>query len=212
LRHPGSADNVMGAVFAGGTRKGASFGWWWYTPDDTLDNMDAGLLVRDTRVYVHAIWRLLTDRVLPLDYAAGAKALGAKLSKLETQLDGRFDLSRLTARVARLRVQAEAVGAVVSRIQNDGAAERGAAERVNHALIAVSRAMVPMDYTTGDRFEHDPALLQPPYPVLDVVRRLAAARAGSDQARFLAGRATRACNRLGFALDQAIGAIEACLG
>jgi N-acetylated-alpha-linked acidic dipeptidase len=84
--------------------------------------------------------------------------------------------------------------------------------RINHALVAVSRAMVPMDYTTGDRFDHDPALAQPPYPVLNVVRQLAAARAGSDQARFLAGGATRACNRLTFALDQANAALEACRG
>jgi Zn-dependent M28 family amino/carboxypeptidase len=66
----GGDDNVMGAVLGGGSRKGAGFGWWWHTPDDTLDKMDPELLVRDTRVYVHAIWRLLTDRVLPLDYVA----------------------------------------------------------------------------------------------------------------------------------------------
>jgi N-acetylated-alpha-linked acidic dipeptidase len=203
----GSADNVMGAVFGGGTRKGAGFGWWWHTPDDTLDKMDPQLLVRDTRVYVHAIWRLLTDRVLPLDYAAGAAALAAELSSLETRLEGRFDLSRLTARVVRLGEQAAVVRVQVSAIQDDATAER-----VNHALVAVSRAMVPMDYTTGDRFDHDPALPQPPYPVLNVVRQLAAARAGSDQARFLSGGATRACNRLAFALDQANTALESCLG
>ena len=87
----GLADNVMGAVFGSGTRKGAGFGWWWHTPDDTLDKMDLDLLVRDTRVYVHALWRLLTDPVLPLDYVAGAAALDVLLSHLDTQLAGRFD-------------------------------------------------------------------------------------------------------------------------
>ena len=201
----GSADNVMGAVFGGGARKGAGFGWWWHTPDDTLDKMDPDLLLRDTRVYVHAIWRLLTDPVLPLDYAAGAAALDAQLSSLDQQLDGRFDLSELTARVARLREQATAVTASAAAIEDDAAANR-----VNQALVAVSRAMVPMDYTTGDRFDHDPALPQPPYPVLNVVRQLAAAQPGSDKARFLAGAAQRACNRLAFALDQANQALEAC--
>jgi N-acetylated-alpha-linked acidic dipeptidase len=198
-----AADNVMGAVFGGGARKGAGFGWWWHTPDDTLDKMDADLLVRDTRVYVHAIWRLLTDRVLPLDYAAGAATLDAELASLTQQLDGRFDLSPLTARVARLRDQAAAV--LATPVPDDEAAER-----INAALVAVARAMVPMDYTTGDRFGHDPALPQTPYPVLDVVRQLAASRTGSDQARFLAGSATRACNRLAFALDQANAALERC--
>ena len=201
----GSADNVMGAVFGGGARKGAGFGWWWHTPDDTLDKIDPDLLARDTKVYVHAIWRLLTDRVLPLDYAAGAAALDAQLSALRQQLDGRFDLSGLTTRVARLRQQAAAVGAAAA-----ATTDASAANRFNQALVAVSRAMVPMDYTAGDRFDHDPALPQPPYPVLNVVRQLAAAPPDSDQARFLASAATRACNRLAFALDQANQALEAC--
>ena len=201
----GAADNVMGAVLGGGSRKGAGFGWWWHTPDDTLDKMDPDLLVRDTRVYVHAIWRLLTDPVLPLDYAAGAAALERELSALAARLGDGLDLSRLAARAARLREGAEAVRA---RPPGDGAE----AERVNRALLAVSRALVPMDYTTGDRFDHDPALGQAPYPVLDPVRRLAAAQAGSDEARFLAVAAVRACNRLAHALDLANAALQDCRG
>ena len=152
--------------------------------------------MRDTRVYVHALWRLLTDRVLPLDYAGGAAALDGVLSDMAAKLDGRLDLSRLTARVRRLQDLAMAVRSRVLQVRDDAEAQR-----VNRALVAVSRAIVPMDYTTGDRFDHDPALAQAPYPVLDPVRALAAAEAGSDQARFLAVAAVRACNRLGFALD-----------
>jgi N-acetylated-alpha-linked acidic dipeptidase len=199
----GSADNVTSAVFGGGTRKGAGFGWWWHTPEDTLDKMDPDLLVRDTRVYVHAICRLLTDRVLPFDYTAAAAALHTELSTLATRLQARMDLSRLTARVVRLREQAAAIRSHMSEVTDDAEADR-----INQALVAVSRALVPMDYTTGDRFDHDPALKQAPYPVLDPVRKLAAARAGSDEARFLTVAATRACNRLAFALDQAGAALQ----
>jgi Peptidase family M28 len=202
----GSAESIMGAVIGGGgTRKGAGFGWWWHTPDDTLDKMDASLLVRDTRVYVHALWRLLTDRVLPLDYVAGAAALEDVLSELAGTLEGRLDLGPLLTRVGRFRGLAGTVRSYGLQVQDDAAAER-----VNRALAAVARAIVPMDYTSGDRFDHDPALAQAPYPVLNSVRALAAAEAGSDEARFLAVAAVRARNRLGFALDQAIGALEGC--
>ena len=40
-------------------------------------------------------------------------------------------------------------------------------------LMAVSRALVPVDYTTGDRFTPDPAISQPAWPPLDGLRRLA---------------------------------------
>ncbi len=193
----GAADNVMGAVLGGGARKGAGFGWWWHTPDDTLDKMDPELLVRDTRVYVHAIWRLLTDRVLPLDYAAFATALNAELSALEGRLGEAFDLGMLIARARQLGELAAALPAAAG----DGAT-------ADQALLAVSRALVPMDYTSGDRFDHDPALGQAPYPVLDPVRRLAASPPGSDEHNFLAVAATRARNRLAYALLEAISALQ----
>lgn len=193
----GAADNVMGAVLGGGARKGAGFGWWWHTPDDTLDKMDPELLVRDTRVYVHTIWRLLTDRVLPLDYAAAGEALLRELTALADQLGEVLDLSPLVERARRLGTLAHALTQATD------------ADATDRALMAVSRALVPMDYTRGDRFDHDPALNQAPYPVLDPVRRLAESPSGSDLQQFRLVAARRACNRLGFALAEANAALLA---
>ena len=50
-----------------------ALGWWWHTPHDLLDKIDEKNLVRDTRVFVHTLWRLLTDPVLPLDFATHAQ-------------------------------------------------------------------------------------------------------------------------------------------
>ena len=200
----GSAESFTRSVFGGGARKGAGFGWWWHTPEDTLDKMDPDLLVRDTQIYVHTIGRLLTDPVLPLDYAGAAAALQAELTALRQALNGAFDLSEVIGQAATLREKAAAVAALP-------AADSAAVARINQALMDVSRALVPVDYTTGDRFEHDPALPQNKYPVLDALRRLASAPAGSDEARFLTVSARRACNRLGHALNQANDALTACI-
>ena len=208
----GVGESVMGPALGGQSRqgggekprhdarRGAGLGWWWHTPEDTLDKMDKALLVRDTQVYVHTLWRLLTDAVLPLDYGAAAKALEAELSGLAERLDGRLDLGPVRAQAAALRAALEAL--------ENGAPESGAG-RVNQALMAVSRALVPIDYTSGDRFDHDPALAQSAYPVLDPLRRLAASEEGSDAARFTAVAATRARNRLAHALSESIAAVRA---
>jgi hypothetical protein len=193
--------NPMGAVLGGTGRKSAGFGWWWHTPDDTLDKMDADLLVRDTKIYVHALWRLVTDRVLPLDYGRQAETLGRALKGLQSTINDGIDLAPVLDRVETLRRRA---ADIATRAAN------GEVDAVNRALIRVSRALVPMDYTRGDRFDHDPALALPAYPVLDPVRRLASAQAGSDEARFAAVGARRALNRLAFALDEANRALEAC--
>ena len=164
-------------------------GWWWHTPHDLLDKIDPANLARDTRVFVRALWRLVTDAVLPLDYAAHASSLLAELDTLDSKLAGRLSLGPL-------KVAAQTV-------QDKAAALRGGdPAAVNRALMAASRALVPVDYTSGDRFRHDPALPQAAWPVLDPIRALAAAVA-PDAVLFATVEATRARNRMLHALQQA---------
>jgi hypothetical protein len=198
----GAGDNVMGAAISGGgTRKGAGFGWWWHTPDDTLDKMDPDLMVRDTRIYSHALARLLTDDVLPLDVGRQAAAVGQELSRLADKLAGKLDIAPLITGADTLRAAAERI--------RTGAGNRSSAA-INRALMAATRALVPIDYTSGDRFKPDPALKQGAYPVLDPVRVLAATPSDSDDFRFARVAAQRALNRVAVAIDDANNALAAC--
>jgi hypothetical protein len=63
-----------------------ALGWWWHTPHDLLDKVDEANLVRDTRVFVRVLWRLLTAPILPLDYAAHVSDLVAVLQGLGAAL------------------------------------------------------------------------------------------------------------------------------
>jgi hypothetical protein len=178
-------------------------GWWWHTPDDLIDKIDRENLARDTRVYVHAIGRLLTDAVVPLDYTTHAEALLRELRWLEPVKAHGIVLDPLLSSAEALREEATALVARAGRAGPDAAAGYDA------ALIRVSRALVPLDYTTGDRFAHDPALPQPAWPVLEPLRRLAAVAPGTDEARLLSVAARRARNRVAHALRQALAALAA---
>src|SRR4026208_1403737 len=110
---PGSAAaNAPGAgtapvaVVGGGTRRGAGTGWWWHTPFDTLDKMDEQILLRDTRIYLQVVWRLLTDMVLPFRYAGPAADPPGELPSLQGAAGDRFDLSPLASRADALRTKA----------------------------------------------------------------------------------------------------------
>jgi hypothetical protein len=175
--------------------------WWWHTPDDLLENIDEANQVRDTRIYVHALWRLLTDPVLPLDFASHARDLLAELTRLKAALGERFSLSDLIVAAETTRDLASALA------PRAATAEAPEAARIDRALMHVSRTLVPMDYTTGDRFSHDPALPIPSWASLTAIRALAAAEEGSDAARFLAVDATRARNRVLHALRRANGVL-----
>ncbi len=179
--------------------------WWWHTPDDLADKISEKNLVRDTRIYVHAVWRLLTDPVLPLDYAAYARDLLAELDALRKALGQRFQLDSLEASATSLRNNAARLASLAA------AADDLDAARINRALMKMSRALVPVDYTSGDRFAHDPALAQPAWLTLQPLRELAATTPGSDAAQLLTVSAIRARNRVMHALRQAIEAADAVL-
>ena len=66
---------------------------------------------------------------------------------------------------------------------------------------------MPVDYTKGDRFAHDPALPLAAWPVLDPIRALARAPEG-DAMRFARVGALRARNRLQHALVEAVRALS----
>ena len=191
--------NAMGAVIGAGTRRGAGTGWWWHTPDDTEDKIDGEILLRDTRIYQHAVWRLLATPVPPLDFASAAHALVETLAERRHEAGDALDLSLCLVRARALEGRA-------AQLQRAAASAEGAdAERLAETLRRLSRALVPLAYTRGDRFAHDPALPQPPLPALADAALLDGLDA--DGRRFLASRLVREANRVAHALDQALAVL-----
>ena len=178
-----------------------ALGWWWHTPHDLLDKVDEANQVRDTRVLLQACWRLLAARIVPLDHAATAEALGKELAPLAGTLEGRFPVAPLVEAAQALHAAATAVAA------HGGTVSDAAAEAVNAALMRASRALVPADYTPGDRFLHAAALPMPAWATLQPIRDLAATPAGSDEEKYATVDALRARNRVAHALREANAAL-----
>lgn len=187
----------------GGVKMRNALGWWWHTPHDLIDKIDREFLERDTRVVLHTLWRLLTDKVLPIDPAAELASLRAELTAIAKSTS----TPALTSLIAAVDKATEAA----ARLKSAHPADDVACEAINAALIRISRALVPLDYTEGDRFRHDPALPQPAWPVLQGLRELVAAAPDSDQAKFRAVSAARASNRVLHALEQVSRAAGAAL-
>jgi hypothetical protein len=179
-----------------------ALGWWWHTPHDLADKIDPGNLARDTTIVLQTLWRLLTDPVLPLDYSAYAEALIAELDRIARGLAGRLDVASLRAAAAHLRDAAVSLRAAAS------AAEDGKARAIDRALMRASRFLVPINYTSGERFRHDPAVPLPPWPSLAPLRALAAAPSCSADVPFLAVEARQARNRVLHALNEAAAVLR----
>ncbi|MDR7471086.1 MAG: M28 family peptidase [Armatimonadota bacterium] len=184
-------------------------GWWWHTPQDLMDKVDPHNLLRDAQIYAAATYWLCTAPVLPLDYAAVARDVTAKLRELQARLNGRFDLSACLAQARALLVATRALQLRATR--DHGLRPRGA-ERINRALMALGRVLIPVLYTRAGRFDHDPATTIPVLPPLVEAEQLAAAPEGSPEARALTIAATRGRNLLLQALRTAREIAEEAAG
>jgi hypothetical protein len=183
----------------------AGFPWWWHTKDDTVDKIDPDVLVLDTRVYLASALRWLNAPVLPLDPARAAHGLVAELEALQAAAGPRFDLAPV---LEAGRALVERLGRVATVVAKAPAAR---AEEINRALMRLSRVLVPLAYTSGDRFTHDLALPMPPLAGLQRARELATLDADSDAFKFTRTALVRERNRALHALDAAASVADELL-
>jgi hypothetical protein len=192
-----------------GGRSGG-LGWWWHTPDDTLDKLDPALLARDARLYAATLFRLCAEPILPFNYAAAAAELDAFVADYQQLLGDRFGLDPARERTQALRQDAATLHDALERLRvrlADGDTAPANLAAINAALMALGRAIIPLNYTAAGPFGHDPALAMPPLPLLDAARQLATAPVGSDAAKFSAVALQRGLNQVVYGLDAALAAV-----
>ncbi|MBA3890782.1 MAG: M28 family peptidase [Gemmatimonadaceae bacterium] len=169
---------------------GCGMGWWWHAEEDLLDKADQSVLTADTKIYLHSVAQLLNDEVLPLDVLAQLREIRGFVEELDALAADRLDLTPVHGALGDL----EAAFGDVSSL--DAARRNAAIRTVNHRLTAVS-------FTSGDRFDHDPAFPLPPLPSLDGVRQLARLDPDTDAFGFLQTRLVRSRNAVVHHLKEA---------
>jgi Peptidase family M28/PA domain len=186
----------------------AGFPWWWHTREDTIDKIDPDVLALDTRVYVAAALRLCAAPLLPLDHLRLARAILATVEELGPA-GSRWDAGPALQAARRLVDRAGAFVRAVDAVSAGGRADGGRVEAANRTMVALSRALLPAFYTTGDRFHHDLAVPVPPLAGLQPARGLSDLDPASDQCRFTVAALVRERNRVVHTLERAVEAIDA---
>ncbi len=174
-------------------------GWWWHTEHDLIDKIEPAHLERDTRIVLRVVWDLLGRERLPLDFSPQIAGLLEELSGLSERLKDRFDLVATCGATRQLDQR-------LKRLSQNPPGDD--AEFFNRAALKLSRLLVPLDYTTGNRFAHDPATPLVAWPVIEPIRRLAKTNPGDADEPFARVDAVRASNRLVHDLCKAIALVD----
>ncbi|WP_019121783.1 M28 family peptidase [Brevibacillus massiliensis] len=199
------ASQAFAQLFGNG--KAGGFGWWWHTTEDTIDKIDPNFLERDCKIYVNTVFQACSQPIIPINQLAAIDEVTGYLLDYREKSGNHLDFSASLDRIGRVK---KLTSELYERIQNEQLSEKQISI-VNQGLMELSHVLVPLNYVSGDIYEHDPALKQAPIPALANSERLAAVEVGSDEFYQLKTLYTRRLNRVNHLLLQAVRTMEATL-
>ncbi len=168
--------------------------WWWHTPADTRDKVDAQILKVDADLYVAALGRLLAAPVLPLRLSDTVERLGSILRERQQTAGDRFDLSEAIARQEML---------LESVLRAEADLEMRVGPELDLALVAILRPLHRVLYTLLGPYHPDPAVSEGSLPGLNPVDMLADNDPSTDRYQFALTTLRRELPRILEALDTA---------
>jgi hypothetical protein len=194
----------------------ATLGWWHHSLENTLDKVDKDRLALHLWVYARWIWDLLTAPLLPFEYAPVARRLAERVGELASREVPGIEVASVAERARELELLAARFDARVEaeRPRLAGGAGEQVAERLNEAMIQLSRTLVPITSTVvgpygQDRYGH--AWQSGTIPSLGGYEALASRRPDSPEFQTGWVAAVRARNRLADGLDQAAEVVRRAL-
>lgn len=174
----------------------------WHTEADTIEIADRDVLAKDIALYLEAVTTVANAEILPVDWRATSAEFSTTIAEYQKAAGGRFDLAPAADAAKALSKALDRLHAAI-----DGGTV--SADAANPVLKGLARILVPINYTRGPRFTHDPALNVPPLPAIAEATTLDAV--ALDQMGFVTTKLLRGRNRVVAALREATRLVESAL-
>ena len=174
----------------------------WHTEADTIEIADRDVLAKDIALYLEAVTTVANADVLPMEWRATAAEFAATIAEYQDAAGDRFDLSAAAEAADGLSTSLSKLHAAIDVGTFNAAA-------ANTVLKGLARILVPVNYTLGPRFTHDPALNVPPLPA--IADAAALDEVPGDKMGFVTTQLLRGRNRVVAALHEATRLVDSAL-
>ena len=177
----------------------------WHTEEDLIHIADRDILVKDMKIYAAATMAAANATVAPFDFTRTLDGFTTTLDRYEEGACGRFAFSAAREEIAALSGVLARFAKHTRSIETRPLSAPEVRE-ANAALRRLARLLVPVNFTRGPEFYHDPAESTPALP--DLHPALTLGDASPDLAGFIVTHLTRGQNRLVAALRDARRTVE----
>lgn len=172
----------------------------WHTENDTIEIADRDNLMRDLRVYVATLQRVLNNPVHPFDFRKLAAEFNGTLDRYAEGAGDVVDFSVAYEALASLQSALDGLYEKVSSIQGEPV-DSAAVRAVNDAILEMGRILIPINYTRNGRFRNEPAISVPPLPDIAPAQELKDAE--GHRKNVLRTHVVRGLNRVAWAFENA---------
>lgn len=172
----------------------------WHTENDTLEIADRDNLMRDLRVYVATLQRVLNNPLHPFDFRALAAEFRQTVDDYARAAGDAADFTPASAALDLLEEELETLYTDVDALDHPSV-DAPAVQAVNNAMLEMARILVPINYTRHGSFRHEPAVPVPPLP--DIAPAMELAEAKGHEKHVLQTHVRRGVNRVAWAFERA---------
>lgn len=168
----------------------------WHTENDDMRIVDESNFIRDTKLYLAGIYRMINEPQPPMNINKLLGSMKIYLNEYQSAAGDSFDLSIVVDEIKNLEKLVDKLYKKADEYKDDD--ERS--DRFCDIILRIIRKLIRINYTSRPEFRHDAAAMQPPIP--DLAPILMLKNMDENQQKFLITQLIRARNRVIYTLKE----------